>query len=579
MTDLSEEEKKLLTVLFLMTGREDRLSRTPIVEQSQTTGIRAVWPILKAATEKGMDYEARADLLNRLLLSLGIMTTSTSFFNTVFQDVDFSNFEQVQNRVDDFRTLCMLEYGSFRFGYKRLRQSVAIEEKWRTYFPSESEATQRAERIRNSPAPVGLIPIPASQLFALGYLASEQAGSINSARRDLGAILQKALDASAKNFADLQKIALESSVDQLPGLIARAGIPGTEQLILPYIDLPLFTTARSFPEILIGLRESCVTVDEEAIRRAQEAGLQNARTYMAMHDLDIYVATSMREPLHFTTNWAFVRGLFHDGDLADWHLRYFDPTQAFLPDRIQKGLMECLMIKRARLTVYNAQESDTFGKDSEAGVTLAQAKPVVVFVARLFDRLPTIQVVYNAIDAAARIPRDEFIDALIADKLLSADEKQTLLGPEKTKTDVIDAVIHKHTPPIIKALGEDQVGMELIRQGYHPHSSGQDVFSFAVERILKLERRALTFREVHPLALQTSPIDGVARGVIVTRTVEDTARVVSGILRGTLRYEIVDDEANWLLVDAVTRSPVRVVTKDPVLTSAFWSERWGRFEE
>src|SRR5205807_1540880 len=120
-------------------------------------------------------------------------------------------------------------------------------------------------------------------------------------------------------------------------------------------------------------------------------GLQNARTYMAMHDLNLYVATSMREPLHFTTNWAFVQGLFHAGHLSDWNLRYFDPTQAFLPDRIQKGLLECLMIKRAQLTVYNAQESDTFGKDSEAGVTLAQAKPVVVFVARLFDQQPTMK--------------------------------------------------------------------------------------------------------------------------------------------------------------------------------------------
>ncbi len=33
------------------------------------------------------------------------------------------------------------------------------------------------------------------------------------------------------------------------------------------------------------------------------------------------------------------------------------------------------MIKRARMSVYNAQESDTFDKDAEAAVTLAQDKP------------------------------------------------------------------------------------------------------------------------------------------------------------------------------------------------------------
>ena len=90
-----------------------------------------------------------------------------------------------------------------------------------------------------------------------------------------------------------------------------------------------------------------------------------------------------------------------------------------------------------------------------------------------------------------------------------------------------------------------------------------------------LEARAVIFRDVHPLALQTSPLDGVARGVIVTRTVEDTAKIVSGVFLGTLKYDVVGDESNWLLLETITDSPVRVVTKDPILTTAFWSEEWG----
>jgi len=570
---LNEEENKLLKLLLLMTGREDRLSRKPFVEQSQIAGIRAIWPILKSATEGGTDYDARSDLLNRLLLTLGIMTTSPDFFRTVFHDIDFSKFEDVEGRVNQFRTLCMLEYGSFRYGYKMLRQGSRIKEKWTRYFPKEEEATERADRIRTSPAPVGLIPIHASQLFALGYLASEQAERINAARKKFGEILQGALDSKAETFKDLQQIAKKGGEENLTSLIAKSGVPGTEALV--YTDLPLFSDSRTYPEILIALRQSCVTVDDEAIRRTQENGLQNARTYMAMHDLNLYVATSMRDPLHFTTNWAFVQGLFHGGHLANWNLRYFDPTQAFLPDRIQKGLLECLMIKRAQLTVYNAQEADTFGKDSEAGVTLAQAKPVVVFVARLFDQTPEMKPIYNAIDEAARMLRDDFVQLLTGRGLLSAEESQILLGPEKSKGDTIEALVRSHAKSIIGSLGEDRVGMELIRQGYDPELSDSNLIDFAVERMLRLERRALTFRDVHPLALQTSPIDGVARGVMVTRTVETTAKVVSGLLRGTLTYEIVDDEANWLLVDTITRSPVRVVTKDPVLTSAFWSENWG----
>ena len=67
-------------------------------------------------------------------------------------------------------------------------------------------------------------------------------------------------------------------------------------------------------------------------------------------------------------------------------------------------------------------------------------------------------------------------------------------------------------------------------------------------------------------------MDGVARGVIVTRSVRTTARVLRGLLVGTLDYEIVDQDPNWVLVDKFTRSPVRVVAKNPILTTAYWSE-------
>src|SRR6202035_3394250 len=66
-------------------------------------------------------------------------------------------------------------------------------------------------------------------------------------------------------------------------------------------------------------------------------------------------------------------------------LRYFDPTQSQCSYRIDKGLVEALMLKRARCTVYMVQESDTMGKDSELASTLAQGKPVIAYVPRIED--------------------------------------------------------------------------------------------------------------------------------------------------------------------------------------------------
>lgn len=578
MVDLSAEERQLIGLLIYMTGREERLTRSPLADKEQIASIQAIWPILKSPAKRGMEPQARCDLLNRLLLSLGINPASLDFFNVVFGEVDFSDFDRLGKQVNRFRTLSMLEYGNFRFGYRQFREGTLLKEKWRKYFPTNSEVSERARQLRSRADIVGLVPIPGSQLFSLGYLASEYAPKINGARKQLITIINSALETGVTDFRGLQEVSKKLGFQQFTSLLAKAGIPGTEALIYP--DLPLFGGGkRLYSEILLSLRESCITVDEEAIARAREAGLQNARTYMAMHDLDVYLATSMRDPLHFTTNWAFVQRLFHTGELAEWRLHYFDPTQAFLKDRIQKGLLECLMIKRAQLSVYNAQEADTFGKDAEAGVTLAQGKPVIIYVARLFEHHPDLQTLYRAIDEGARIDRDPFVDRLVSQGLFDSSEKDALLGPEKTKADAVAAVINKHAPVALRKSGEDQVAMELIRQGYDPERIGKDLVEAAVERILLLERRALIFRDVHPLSLQTSPMDGVARGVIVTRTVDDSARVISGLFLGTLQYEIVEDEFNWLLVDQITRSPVRVVTKDPILTTSFWSEDWSGSEK
>jgi hypothetical protein len=574
VAELSPEESNFLQLLLYMTGREDRLSRDPLLQKEQIVGIKNIWPRLKGAKTGAMEPTVRCDLLNRALLGLGVNPVCFEFFEIVFGDLDFSDSDRFKERVNRFRALCMLKYGNFRFGYKKFRNNKLISDEWRTYFPSDHDITERARQMRGRLEPVGLVPIPPSQLFSLGYLASEHAPKINGARKQLQGLINKALQERANDFDALRSIAKKMGVEGLTDLLAKAGIPGTEMLI--YSDTPLFGGGKkTYSEILMMLQEGCITVDEEAIRKAREDGLQNARTYLSVQDLDVYVATSMREPLHFTTNWNFIRRLFHSGKLAEWHLRYFDPTQAFLEDRIQKGLLECLMIKRTSLTVYNAQEADTFGKDAEAGVTLAQRKPVIVYVARLFEQLEDLRNLYKAIDEGKRTERDLFVESLVKQGFIEGERKDLLLGPEKTKADAVKAVIEKHASKVLEKLGDEKVAVELIRQGYDPEGTGSTLIKYAVEKIQKLERRALTFRDVHPLSLQTSPIDGVARGIIVTRTIEDTAEVVSGIFLGTLEYYIEEDNSNWLLVDRITGSPVRVVTKDHILTTAFWSENWG----
>ena len=73
----------------------------------------------------------------------------------------------------------------------------------------------------------------------------------------------------------------------------------------------------------------------------------------------------------------FCQAVFEDPRLRDLHLRYFDPTLSAAGNHEDKGLIECLMVKCAKVLVYHAGEKESFGKDAEAAMALSLGKPVI----------------------------------------------------------------------------------------------------------------------------------------------------------------------------------------------------------
>ncbi len=119
---------------------------------------------------------------------------------------------------------------------------------------------------------------------------------------------------------------------------------------------------------------------EEERKKYVEIGKNNQEAYLASDHLDVYVATSMREAHEFIFANNVINDVFNAKELKKLKLRYFDPTQAYCNNRVDKGLSEALMLKNAGCTLYLAQETDTLGKDSELASTLAQGKAVIVYV-------------------------------------------------------------------------------------------------------------------------------------------------------------------------------------------------------
>ena len=112
--------------------------------------------------------------------------------------------------------------------------------------------------------------------------------------------------------------------------------------------------------------------------QARRAALNNTQHYLSMvNELDVYVATSMRSRENFREMARFCDDVFKDNNLDDLHLRYFDPTLSAALGHEDKGLIECLMVKCAKVLVYYAGDRESYGKDAEAAMALSLGKPVI----------------------------------------------------------------------------------------------------------------------------------------------------------------------------------------------------------
>ncbi len=235
--------------------------------------------------------------------------------------------------------------------------------------------------------------------------------------------------------------------------------------------------------------------------RIVQVALRNHSAYLASDHLDVYVATSMRSRNEFMAIGRTVKQVFDHEALADLKLRWFDPTQAYCQNRIDKGLAEGLMLRRAACTIYLAQESDTLGKDSELASTLAQGKPVIAFVPQIDDSyfLEHIGTLLAADSRKTR--REHLLDQLRLFDPGAAWEEAEVRGWCEAPATIVEEKLEQRVK-------------ERIKQRY--------------------DYRAKTLKETHPLGIQVNLGTGVANGVLVVRSIPDCANLVRILTRSLL---------------------------------------------
>lgn len=147
-----------------------------------------------------------------------------------------------------------------------------------------------------------------------------------------------------------------------------------EQLLLSYDD-----AATANLDSKVAVKEQFERIVAKFLA-ARDKAIQNTERYLSMvNDLDVYVATSMRTRKNFRDMADACAKIFGDSRLAGLHLRYFDPTLSAARGHEDKGLIECLMVKCAKVLVYCEGEKESYGKDAEAAMALSLGKPVIFF--------------------------------------------------------------------------------------------------------------------------------------------------------------------------------------------------------
>jgi hypothetical protein len=481
--------------------------------------------------------------VNDILLLVDQFPLSRGFFDFFFAaGKNEISFEQFVQGIVRFEGFAILRFGNVRYAYRKLyslSQANLADALGDWCLPSEA----RIEKFQNRCSPLPLpTKIDGDKTWLLGYIAK------SFADRDL---------ATFSAMSVLSKRSDESTL--LPQF-------NSEQTAL-YRERKDFLQQNPswrayFSDLsLLEVQAQSLT---ESVKEARMKGRLNTSHYLASDIMDVYVATSMREKWEFEDVHNVVEEVIGHSVLKPLKLRYFDPTQSYLDNRVDKGLVEALMLKRAVCTLYMIQETDTFGKDSELATTLAQGKPVIAYV-------PEINV-DDFVKVASARPLSfirKRLAQLSSEEKLSSSQNSIVFGFLKNIADF---------QPLYHILGSEEANFLTDKKLEQQKAEMCKILAEGERRLST--SRAETLQKRHPLALQVELTSGVANGVLVVRSKEACSELLNRLLtnRCEFKFDRKRESGVTALIELSSDSPFRVVTHNSTVTNSFWSWYFNKRE-
>ena len=287
-------------------------------------------------------------------------------FNNQYQDAqNIESIDQLYWGMYRFYVDALLYFGNVRTAYQHLRQLSAQE--LRSFFAGRriADLTQRG-------ATLPLKEIARDNRYLVSEMACKSFDVVGDAT-DSTQIETILLDI----YEEYRKGS--SAPITVKALLDREYASEKYEALQPQMQLSVDDFGEDMIEGDDDLKEKIRRIARQ-FAGARQAALYNTEQYLSMvGDLDVYVATSMRTRQDFRDMADFCLYVFGHQLMHGMDLRYFDPTLSGAQHHEDKGVIECLMVKCAKILIYNAGRSDSYGKDAEAAMALSLGKPVIIF--------------------------------------------------------------------------------------------------------------------------------------------------------------------------------------------------------
>ncbi len=261
-------------------------------------------------------------------------------------------------------TDALLYFGNVRMAFRVLR---TYDYKQLSKFFAGKRFDTKAIKTRGQVLP--LHQIPQDDRYLISEMACKSFGDDQNTESEMRAVLRQAYEEHKSN---------------------NGGIVTFRQLISGQLPTGFRDRQGEFEFSMVDVLEETIGSEDDFDEKfgkvstkffeTRRKALINTNYYLSMaNDLDVYVATSMRNRQDFRDMASFCADVFGNPRLNNIQLRYFDPTLSAAEGHEDKGLIECLMVKCAKTLVYCAGERESYGKDAEAAMALSLGRPVIFY--------------------------------------------------------------------------------------------------------------------------------------------------------------------------------------------------------